>query len=70
MKPFQPYVLHGGEHKKGRELRSGTRKEMALIYLRGFLNNFSENNIKTRIAGFQRRNGMFEREEFKFYAAI
>jgi hypothetical protein len=45
------------------------RKEMALIYLRGFFNHFSENNIQVRIAGFRRRNGTFEREEFNLYAA-
>jgi hypothetical protein len=44
-------------------------KEMALVCLRGLFNHFSENNIKVRIAGFRRRNGTFEREEFNLYAA-
>jgi hypothetical protein len=39
-------------------------KEMALIYLRDLFNHFSKNNIKVRIAGFRRRNGTFEHEEF------
>ena len=42
---------------------------MTLIYLRELFNKFSEHNIRARIAGFRRRNGTFEPEEFNLYAA-